>query len=113
MENIEWGDNVYWRPNRGSGVRMRQDATLQCLEYEAETVLTINKPPPMSIQYRVQAGETLQSIAAKRHITLQALKDANNIRDGKKLKPGTLIMIPPSVGAVTGSSQPSKGHIGA
>jgi len=108
METIDWGDNVYWRRNRGSGVRMRQDATLNCLEYEPETVLTINKPPPMSVPYRVRAGDTLQSIAAAKNITLQSLKDSTGIRDGKKLKPGILIMIPPPIGGVTGAESPGR-----
>jgi nucleoid-associated protein YgaU len=99
MEGIDWGDVVYWEPdNHGSGYRVRQDATFHCLEYVAETVLQINKPPPMSVPYIVKRGDTLALIAARHHSTEAALKTANNIRDGKALKPGITIMIPPQIG---------------
>ena len=99
MENIDWGDSVYWEPdNRGAGYRTRQDATLHCLEYLSEGVLQINKPPPMSVPYTVKRGETLAMIAARKGTTEDALKAANGIRDGKKIEPGDTIMIPPVLG---------------
>lgn len=99
MESIEWGDNVYWHADkRGGGNRIRQDATLNCLQYETEVILQISKPPPMSVPYRVTSGETLAMIAAKKGVTVDSIRVANNLRDGKKIKAGQRLMIPPPIG---------------
>ena len=99
MESIDWGDNVYWyADNRGSGHRVRQDATLHCLQYETEEILQINKPPPVSKPWRVVSGQTLAFIAAQTGVPQATLRKYNNMRDGKQLKVGTTIMIPPQTG---------------
>lgn len=95
VQNIDYGDNVYWHPD---GYRLRQDAVLHLLQYIAPDQLSI-RPSAVSHIHRVVAGETLASIAKQEYGDAGlagVLKQANNIRDPKKL-PKTLV-IPPLVG---------------
>ena len=52
----------------------------------------------MSVPYRVTSGETLAMIAAKKGVTVDSIRVANNLRDGKKIKAGQRLMIPPPIG---------------
>lgn len=96
ITGIDWGTAAIWQADaKGAGHRLRQDAILHLLQYVQETDLKINKMPAMTTRYVVKAKETIQMVAAKRGVTVNAIKVANGIRDGKKLPP--VIYIPPSL----------------
>lgn len=88
IESIDFGQNVIWHED---GYRLRQDAVVHLLQYvEAETLKIT--PPATAHTYRVKAGDTLKSISKSQYGTSKywsAIKNANNIRDIKKL-PKTL-----------------------
>ena len=42
----------------------------------------------------VASGETLSGIAAKHHVSVSALKDANQVKDERKLRVGQVLTIP-------------------
>lgn len=95
IESIDWGTSmVIWNP---SG-RLRQDAVIHLLQYVPQTVLQTVRPPSATTPYRIKAGDTLASIAARYQVTESALKSQNKIRDPKtiKTKIGQLLLIPPS-----------------
>lgn len=95
IEGIDFGDNVIWHPD---GYRLRQDAVVHLLQYAESTPLQI-KPAMTAHIYHVRAGDTLKSISKSQYGTPKfwsAIKNANNIRDPKKL-PKTL-RIPQIIG---------------
>jgi hypothetical protein len=111
IETIDWGDMVIWsndnpRANQGDfhghGYRVRQDAVLHLLQFLEPKVLQVSTPN-MSIPITVKAGETAASIAKDNNIPVADLLRANNIRDGKTIKTGIQLVIPPSY-----SKDPSK-----
>jgi LysM repeat protein len=52
------------------------------------------KPAASKATHAVAAGETLGGIAAKHHVTVAALKTANDIQDERKLRVGQVLTIP-------------------
>jgi uncharacterized protein YcbK (DUF882 family) len=46
------------------------------------------------VDYVVQRGHTLESIAHRYHVSVQAIVDANHLRDTQHLKPGQTLVIP-------------------
>jgi LysM repeat protein len=95
---IDWGSRTIWDSDtRGTGHRLRQDAVLHLLQYVQETDLKLNKMPAMTTRYMVHEGETLQMIAANKGVTVSAIKVANGLRDGKTIKKGQVLYIPPSL----------------
>jgi len=94
VESIDFGDNVIWHE---SGYRLRQDAVLHLLQYIPVKSLEI-KPGSTAHMHTVKPGETLKSISKDEYGTTQywsAIKNANGIRDGKKLP--KKLKIPPIV----------------
>jgi len=55
---------------------------------------TSTPPTPVFIEYTVQDGDTVQSIANDFGITEQELRDANGFSPGHKVDPGDVILIP-------------------
>jgi len=51
-------------------------------------------PPPPSVTYTVQAGDTLYAIAVKYHTTVQAIAAANNISNPNLIRVGQVLKIP-------------------
>lgn len=93
--DTDWGDNVIWHPD---GYRLRQDCVIHLLQFQAVKNVAI-KPPATSHTYTVKKGDTLKSISRSQYGTplfWSTIKNANNIRDIKKL-PKTL-KIPTIIG---------------
>lgn len=82
IENIEWGDNVYW----DGEIRTRQDAVVALIQYVPETRVKINRDPrTRATVYTVKKGDTLRIIAKRPTVYGDAEKwkliaTANNLR---------------------------------
>ena len=63
----------------------------------ADTVLASSSEPPRPATHRVFAGQRLETIARRYHVSIEALCDANRIRRHDKLKPGQVLVIPGSL----------------
>jgi hypothetical protein len=106
IESLEEGDNVLWddEPGSGSIVRLRQDFTVNLLQYVAEdrtAFASIEAAKPgggaWPKHYTWKKGDTLQKVAAKFYHNSKLWKkiaNANNIRDPKNIKPGKVLIIP-------------------
>jgi hypothetical protein len=105
IENIQWGDNVIWdRSSKGDLVRLRQDATVQMMEYVAPDRIKLarlaSQKPGSGIwpkHYVIHHHDTLQKIAKKfyhDHTKWKIIAQANGIHDPKHLKSGRIITIP-------------------
>lgn len=101
IEDIDWGDEVYWsqQSSQGRFFRMRQDAVVHLLQYQAEERLKIVMPRQLPNQYTVfKEGETLRSIAKVMYgdgDKWKVIKKANpSVRDPNKLKVKTVLRIP-------------------
>lgn len=103
IESIDWGDNVIWSPGGvGRGFRIRQDATVNLLEYVAPDVVKV-RSTDASFIYTVKKGDTLSKISNLWYGTpkyASMLKKVNKIRDAKKLP--KQLRIPPIVKASAG-----------
>jgi murein DD-endopeptidase MepM/ murein hydrolase activator NlpD len=62
--------------------------------------LESDKPPSDVREYEVREGDTLSSIAVKFDVSIDTIKWANDTVDWKKLKPGTIVKVPPVTGIV-------------
>lgn len=49
------------------------------------------------IEYRVQKGDTIEKIAARFNVEKDEILDSNNLKDGVKLPPNTIVLIPKTV----------------
>lgn len=111
VEGIDPGSNVIRRARDGN--RVRQDFTVRLLQYTAvETVVerspsrqaasrggSKTAPSKGRTTYRVQAGDTLPKIAARKDVYGDAalwkkIAAANNIRDPRALTVGRVLKIP-------------------
>ena len=96
IEGIDFGDNVIWHED---GYRVRQDAVIHLLDYVPLDQLSI-KPPSTTHKHTVKAGETLKSISRDEYGSVKYwsfIKNANNIRDVKKLPKTLTIPALPSI----------------
>lgn len=59
---------------------------------------TSGKPLSSWTTYRVQPEDTVASIARKAHMTEAALREANQIPAGRRIKPGSLVLVSKSSG---------------
>jgi hypothetical protein len=101
ISSIDWGTEVFWAQNpRGQFYRMRQDAVVHLLQYEAEQRLKITITNSLPNQYIVQKGQTisLKTIAQAMYGNPSRWKDiqaANpSIRDPNKVIGLKTIRIP-------------------
>lgn len=100
ISNIDWGDEVYWEENAaGKTWRLRQDAVVHLLQYQAEDRLKITITKSLPNTYVVhRKGETLRSIAKSMYGNGNRWKDIQKanpkIRDPNKIKVGTKLRIP-------------------
>lgn len=111
IESIQWGTAkvIYGLTSVGVSARLRQDAVVSLLEYQADDRVAFANLPlylkngtsktgwPKS--YVIKAGETLQSVAAKKEFYGDATKwtliaDANGLRDPTAAKVGSTLRIP-------------------
>lgn len=60
--------------------------------------LTSGKPLSSWTTYRVQPEDTVAAIARKAHMTEAALREANQIPAGRRIKPGSLVLVSKSSG---------------
>lgn len=68
-------------------------------------------PSPGTIEYTIQSGDTLYSIAQRYNITVDELKAANNITDAESLTVGQVLVIPAGGQAPSVSPTPSGGEV--
>jgi membrane-bound lytic murein transglycosylase D len=57
---------------------------------------TLNKPPAKHKKHRVRKGENISSIAQKYQLTLLDLCDLNDLSPKDRIKPGTILLLPPA-----------------
>jgi uncharacterized protein YcbK (DUF882 family) len=60
------------------------------------------------VTHVVQPGHTLEAIAHRYHVTVQAIVDANHLKDTARLKPGQRLVIPTPEGAGHPSAHDSR-----
>lgn len=110
VESLEPGSNVQRRASDGD--RIRQDFTVSLVQYSGVDVLVERSPSRRASSeggktnpsrarttYRVQEGDNLPKIAARKDIYGDASKwkriaNANGIRDGRTLRVGRVLKIP-------------------
>ncbi len=73
---------------------------LGTLDSTGIVTLVSDKPPSEVRDYTVKDGDTLSGIASKFDVSIDTIKWANESVDFKKLKPGTVVKIPPVTGLV-------------
>jgi LysM repeat protein len=113
IESLQWGTDVL-RDFAANGVhaRLRQDCTVNLLEYRADDVAALKGLQPGSTRakktskaapagwpkrYTVKTGDTIAFIAAKFYhdaTKWKRIADANSIRDPSILKVGRVLRIP-------------------
>lgn len=100
IEAIDWGDEVYWDLSaQGRYFRMRQDAIVHLLQYQAEQRLNIIMPKTLPNEFIVpRDGFTLRDVAKAMYGNAKNWKKilrANpDIRDPNKLKAQQTIRVP-------------------
>jgi membrane-bound lytic murein transglycosylase D len=69
------------------------------------------KPPAYGspTRYKIQEGDTLSLIAARYHVSVQALQEANDITSPRALRVGSYIRVPASRPAAVSSASKGKG----
>jgi LysM repeat protein len=105
IESLEWGDDVIWDfGDDGSMVRMRQDCTINLLQYVDDDRVAFSKLPNAQPgggtwpkHYVWKRGDTLQRVAARFYHNSKRWKKiatANNVRDPKNIKIGRILKVP-------------------
>ncbi|WP_457607336.1 LysM peptidoglycan-binding domain-containing protein [Nitratifractor sp.] len=61
-----------------------------------------------TVEYTVQSGDSLYSIARKHHTTIRALRDANGISEGAILRPGQALKVPAVAKKITSKGKRAK-----
>lgn len=70
------------------------------LDSSGIVTLVSDKPPSEVRDYSIKDGDTLSGVAAKFDVSVDTIKWANESVDWKKIKPGTVVKIPPVTGLV-------------
>lgn len=73
---------------------------LGTLDATGVVTLVSDKPPSEVRDYVIKDGDTLSGVADKFDVSIDTIKWANESVDFKKLKPGTVIKVPPVTGLV-------------
>jgi nucleoid-associated protein YgaU len=100
IENIDWGDEVFWQESsQGRFFRLRQDAVVHLLQYQAEVNVKIAVVKFLPNTYYVlHKGETPKQIAKAVYGNANRWKDIQKanpkIRDPNKLPVKTTLRIP-------------------
>jgi len=100
IENIEWGDHVYWVKGGQGPFRTRQDAVVKLLQYNPEVRVSVRRDSTTRPnRYVTKAGDTLRSIAKSLYddaMKWQSIATANNLRipGTQKLTAGKTLRIP-------------------
>ena len=83
---------------RGTSVRVGQVLTLPIPGVAEETDFADadapDEAPVIAGRYTVRAGESLGRIAARNHVSIRSLRQANNMGPGDKLQAGRVLSIP-------------------
>ena len=100
IEAIDWGDDVYWQQSDlGQFFRMRQDAVVHLLQYQAEARLRITMPAKdLPHQFTVpRDGFTMRMVAKAMYgngSQWKKIQKANPNRDPNKLRRGQVLRVP-------------------
>jgi uncharacterized protein YcbK (DUF882 family) len=62
------------------------------------------------VTHVVQRGHTLEAIARRYHVSVEAIVEANHLKDGRHLKPGQELLIPGVDGPRKGKERPQEGR---
>ncbi len=73
--------------------------------------LLLVTPSPAADRYRVKSGDSLQKIAKKYHVPVQALKEANRL-DRDALRPNQVLVIPDATAKKAVPKQANKKNLG-
>jgi nucleoid-associated protein YgaU len=99
ITSIDWGTEVFWsQTQRGQYFRLRQDAIVHLLQFQAEERLKITITNSLPNHYIAAKGDTLQGISKAMYgngSRWKEIKAANpSIRDPNKIPAGKSIRIP-------------------
>lgn len=99
IESIDWGDEVFWsQSDQGRYFRLRQDAVVHMLQYQAEARLKITMPKSLPNEFTVpRDGFTMREVAKAMYGNgekWQKIQKANPNRDPNKLKKDTVLRVP-------------------
>lgn len=101
IEDIDWGDEVFWETSsQGQYFRLRQDAVVHLLQYQAEKRLKITMPKSLPNEFTVpRDGYTLREVAKQMYGNAERWKEiqkanAGEIRDPNKLKKDQVLRVP-------------------
>ncbi|HKY41145.1 MAG TPA: LysM peptidoglycan-binding domain-containing protein [Polyangiaceae bacterium] len=90
-------DGSMTRRQYGPPDRQLVDRQLVGESDRGETLLASISQPLRQATHRVYAGQRLESIARRYQVSIEALCEANRIRQSDKLKPGQVLVIPGSL----------------
>lgn len=92
----QWG-MVECALDRAFGGLVRERETLDSLSVYSASLEAI---PAEYIRYRVEAGDTLETIAHRYNTTVEVLAQANGITPGTSIGPGQIILVPREVNTI-------------
>lgn len=74
-----------------------------------ETALPATLLPGQKIEYRVEPGDTLETIAAKFNSTAEAIAEENDIEDPNSIGVGQILLVPVNIATPTPTFTPGPG----
>jgi LysM repeat protein len=91
---------------------VNQELTIPAADYELPTATPLPGTlfPGQEIQYRVQPGDTLESIAAQFNSTADAIAERNEIEDPNAIGVGDVLIIPVNIATPTPTFTPRPGQ---
>jgi uncharacterized protein YcbK (DUF882 family) len=76
----------------------------------AVALLAVAAPARAEVTHVVQSGHTLDAIAHRYHVTVQAIVDANHLKGTEHLKPGQVLVIPVAGDGESDSARSGREH---
>ncbi|MEJ2010657.1 MAG: LysM domain-containing protein [Anaerolineales bacterium] len=91
---------------------VNQELTIPAADYELPTATALPGTlfPGQEIEYRVQPGDTLESIAAQFNSTADAIAERNEIEDANAIGVGDILVIPVNIATPTPTFTPRPGQ---
>jgi LysM repeat protein len=109
---LDTGEAAFTVEHVDIGDLLGNPVEVEVVEGEAEATPTVEPttaPTPVTCEYTVQAGDTLNGIAMANHITLEEIMALNNITDARFISIGQKLQLP-SVNCVAGLTAGSSGQ---